>query len=125
MAPSTSAKDNGIVNAKDGITMMTVAPLLYLGCATFANWVTKPGGMFEALLNGVLNTTTFVATAGTQSTLPVGKTIPALALLYTAATYSISSASSASAIASAYKEGRNNKCKKRSIHTIVRHVNEV
>ena len=101
---------NGIVNAKDGLTMMTVAPVLYLGCASLANYITKPGGVFEKLLGGVMNTTTFVATAGSQSSLPAGKTVPALALLYTVATYSLSSASSAGAIASAFKEGRNNKC---------------
>ena len=90
--------------------MLTVAPTLYLGCASLANYITKPGGVFEKIMGGVLNTTTFVATAGSQSSLPVGKTLPALALLYTVATYSLSSASSASAIASAFKEGRNNKC---------------
>lgn len=110
MASSKPQEGNGVVNAKDGLAMMGLAPLLYLGCATGANYLSTPGGAFEKLLNGILNTTTFAATAGSTSTVAANRVIPALSALYLFATYSLSSASSAAAIASAFKEGRNNDC---------------
>jgi hypothetical protein len=110
MTSSKPQEGNGIVNAKDGISMLAVAPVLYVGGATLANYLTTPGGTFEKLLNGILNTTSFVATAGSTSTMAANRVIPALSALYLFATYTLSSVSSAAAISSAFKEGRNNKC---------------
>jgi hypothetical protein len=103
-------EDGGIANPKEGLTMLSVAPVLYVGCSALANYISKPGGVFEKLLNGILSTSAYVATAGTQSSIPAGRVIPALSALYIFSTYSLGSASSASAIAGGFKEGRNNKC---------------
>lgn len=104
-------QDDGLVNPSAALTMIGSAPFIFLGAVPVANFVTSSGGVFEKLLNGIVNTTAFIGTAGTTSSIPLNRIIPALSALYLFGTYTLGGASSAAAIAGSSQEGRDNKSK--------------
>lgn len=107
---TTKPQDDGVVNPSAALQMIGTAPFVFVAGVPVTNFLTAPGGVFEKLLNGIVNTSVFVGTAGARSSISTDRVIPALSALYLFGTFALGGASSAAAIAASSKDGRDNKC---------------
>ena len=102
---------DGLVNPNAALGMISTAPFIFIAGVPLTNVITRPNGIFEKLLTGIINTSAWVGTAGSTSSVPANRIIPALSALYLFGTYTLGGASSAAAIAGSSRDGRDNKSK--------------
>lgn len=104
---AATANNDGVVNPSGSILLLAAPPIFAAGVPV-CNFIASKGGLFEKALNGFISASTFVASAGTTSSISSDRVIPALSAIFLFSTYALAGASSAAAIGMSSSEGRSN-----------------
>lgn len=83
------------------------------------SYITQQGGVFEKIVDTLVNTIGFIGTAGAQTTIAPGRSIPALGALYLFLTYAMTGAVAVGARASATPKGHDNNRKSSEQYLVV------
>lgn len=104
--PKAAGPANGIYNT-NGFLWASAGPV-FIALVPVTSWLTTPGGLVEKAVHGLINTTAFIGSAGSTTTISKAGAIPALTAVYIAVTYALSGAASVGGVAAASPNGRDN-----------------
>ena len=94
---SSDSSPDGVLNPS-GYKFLGIAPPIFLAAVPLSSWLSQPGGLIEKIIHGIARGTVYAGSAGTTTSVPAARIVPALSALYLFLVYGVGGASSASAI---------------------------